>query len=312
MPQGRVDVRTLWKPEPMESANDAVWSWSSFDPTRDEVEAMGLIALAEMPYQCSTPPLDDVLQVEDVRVLRRGNELVGVLCITDGEGGSIVDLGGFAPASDGEVHALLRELETGTPPVMVTVAQAHDGPLDGAFRAAGWRPVWVRAVADVEAARTVVASVEAPGVEIRLATLDDAEQLARLEEAFHAHLQGLPDPPRLDDLEPRATIAANYRERLSEDDVRLFVAASDGELVGQLQWRTGENFLVGVNVLSNWQRRGVAAALVRAACEDAAARGVDELSVDWRPSNADAAERWVRWGCTPTIVEWAPASQIAK
>lgn len=296
------------------ASSDAIDHVSVFTPPFETGFATDLIDVARAPFPFDALDAFDLLPrvpTTACQVLRRGDEVRGLWVSAIEDGRCIVPPGGFAPVDATAVASLLAGIEASSGGTHVGIAQAPDGPYDTELAAAGWRPVWVDAVVDVAAASAAVEFATAPAVVVRPATLADAAQLAELEVEFVAALRSLPDPASIE-VEPAAQIAANYRDRLREPFVRLFVAEVEGQLVGQIQWRDTEvPMLIGVNVRSGFERRGIAASLVRTAMADAMDRDVDLLETDWRPSNEQAAARWQRWGCSPSIVWWAPEHQPA-
>ncbi|MGH7505710.1 MAG: ribosomal protein S18-alanine N-acetyltransferase [Longimicrobiales bacterium] len=91
---------------------------------------------------------------------------------------------------------------------------------------------------------------------------------------------------------------ATFRGLLRRTDAELLVAETEGGLVGYAAcWFVVDQGELGnVAVAVTWRRRGVGARLVAAVLARAAERGVRELFLEVRPSNAGAQRLYQRFG----------------
>ena len=147
-----------------------------------------------------------------------------------------------------------------------------------------------------------------PDVTVRLATPDDLEALVRLMAAVQVlHADALPDVFRaeLDEAAARTMLANPLRED------RVFVAERMRSAVGYAWLAFVERaadvamrerrfaYINHIGVVPDLRGRGIGRALVAAAREEAAARDVVEIGVDWWHFNAAAGAFFARVGFEP-------------
>lgn len=112
----------------------------------------------------------------------------------------------------------------------------------------------------------------------------------------------LADLPRVMDIEVESFTMpwtdATFRGLLRRSDADLLVAEIEGNLVGYaVFWAVlDEGELGNVSVSASYRRRGIGAILVEAVLQRAAARGVRDVYLEVRVSNAGAQELYNRFG----------------
>lgn len=92
---------------------------------------------------------------------------------------------------------------------------------------------------------------------------------------------------------------AAFRYELTQNRVaRSTVMRADGRVVGYLcLWEIGrEIHITNVAVDPGWRRRGIARALVGHMLEDARRRGIAQVFLEVRPTNAEALGLYERFG----------------
>jgi ribosomal-protein-alanine N-acetyltransferase len=122
---------------------------------------------------------------------------------------------------------------------------------------------------------------------VRRAVMSDLEDLVVLEEAC------FPTPW------PRSLLE---RDLQGEPTAVYLVAEHGGELVGCVAgWIYGDEMHVGsVATPPAWRRRGIAELLMLLALREAQSRGVGQAYLEYRVSNAAAAQLYAKLGFSPT------------
>lgn len=94
---------------------------------------------------------------------------------------------------------------------------------------------------------------------------------------------------------------ASFREALAADSSVCLVAEGGGEVAGYMMAHvilsTGE--ILNLAVAPEWRRQGIARQLLEAALEALAARGIDEIFLEVRESNASALALYQAAGFRP-------------
>ena len=147
---------------------------------------------------------------------------------------------------------------------------------------------------------------------VRGASVGDAETLAGLNRFVHdTHLQRRPDyftPWRLED------VSAWFRDQLDHVSTAAWIAQegdlSVGYLIMFVHERARNPFhharrwceIDQIAVDPAWRRRGIGGALVTAALEEAAARGLRDVELSSWAFNRDAHAMFRRFGFEPRVV----------
>lgn len=125
---------------------------------------------------------------------------------------------------------------------------------------------------------------------------------ARVTEAVTLRLMQANDVPEVHRIERLSYSVPwselTFRGLLQRRDAELLVAEVDGRLAGYaVFWQVLDQGELGnVAVDSEWRRRGLARRLVGLVMERAAGRGVRELFLEVRPSNAGARQLYESFG----------------
>jgi GNAT superfamily N-acetyltransferase len=140
-------------------------------------------------------------------------------------------------------------------------------------------------------------------VEIREATVDDAEQIHELVIRFERHYRGSPlflcrEPETVDEI----------RYYIGPESRAVFVAEDDGRVIGfinvQIAQESRPTSLVdrgtgiieplGAYVLPEYRGRGTAAVLLERACRWYSDRNVSQVHVDFESANIEGSAFWTR------------------
>ena len=143
-------------------------------------------------------------------------------------------------------------------------------------------------------------------MKIRIATLDDVPQLARLNRTVqNLHAQAAPKLFRVD--APQDLVEAGFRDMVS-DPTAFCLVAEKGEPVGYLyatfRYRAETWFrpahricnISHVSVEREHQRRGIGRALFERLFQEAASRGYERIELDVWSFNVEAREAFERLG----------------
>lgn len=142
--------------------------------------------------------------------------------------------------------------------------------------------------------------------------IGDVEPLWNALREHHAALAPQWGPPRTREAS-WAIRSAQYAGWLADPEHRCFVARSpSGEAVGyalvrlhgvEALWPTDRSAeLETLSVLPGWRSAGVGAALLTAAREDLAARGIDAMSIFVLHSNTEGLKFYARHGFEPGAI----------
>jgi ribosomal protein S18 acetylase RimI-like enzyme len=150
-------------------------------------------------------------------------------------------------------------------------------------------------------------------VEIRNATINDIDDLIRLELAFEEHMRSEPINAEIES-ETESEMRAGFEEQLTLANFVTLVALEHGYIIGMTyacsteysKLHSGERrplrsaTLAKVVVDPGHRRKGIGSALATAVIVAVQELGMEAIVSDWRLANVEANETWTKLGFTPT------------
>jgi diamine N-acetyltransferase len=152
-------------------------------------------------------------------------------------------------------------------------------------------------------------------VHVRTATIDDLDDLVRLNATVQRlHIEGRPDVFRAS---TSLEIAAWLRERLAQNERRMWIARDGGMAVGYaiavLHERPENPFahalrwieIDQIGVEPSYRKKGVARVLLERVLADARAAGIHEIRLRTWAFNRDARRAFERLGFETRMIEYS-------